>query len=243
MPSLEILNKSTLFATARQHMPSRRTLRGDGAPPRLKGFQDAMAFGHIMQHYNMRNRAPLSVADVGGDQSRVLPFLLERGSNITGTITDTWSQSIGNGTIQIPDPQTRISLIDTLVGTPEAHEKIQDNSFNVVTSISVVEHIPANALEAFFSDCLRICKPGGIILHYIDLHISDSNQNERGTATAAALEAAYGPLKTSPNSWAFKSKYVSNPDSMMFNWGERMDNMEFRANNQAVCLVARHDCL
>jgi len=241
MSSLSILTKDTLFSAGAKHRLARKAIMGDDAPPRLKGFQDAVAYAQIMQFYEDRNRAPLSVADVGGDQSRLLPMLLGRAPGVSGAIIDTWEKSIGQGTLTRPASQSGITLIDALLGDPETAAVIPDNSFDVVTSISVVEHVSEAALDAFFADSLRICKPGGIILHYIDLHISDQGSNYRGTATAAAIARTWGPLAEAPTSWAFRAGYVTNPDSMMLRWGERGQNIPHRARNQAVCLVARHD--
>ena len=47
-------------------------------------------------------------------------------------------------------------------------------SFDVVFSISVVEHVgTAEELAAFHEDQLRILKPGGMFIHAIDLYLED----------------------------------------------------------------------
>ena len=239
MPSFTILRKSDLFAAAQHYVSARKALMGDGAPPRLKGFQDAAAFAAIAGYHNRRGGGPLAVADIGGDQSRILPMLLQHSPDIHGTIIDTWSESIGNGTLTVPEDQPRITIIDALLGQPSSRDKIPDAAFDVVTSISVVEHILVDELEAFFADSLRICKPGGMIAHYVDLHVSNAEFNQRGAKTVEAATAAWGTLDDQPESWAFRTEYVSNPDNIMYRWGERADNMPVRATNQVICLVGR----
>jgi len=241
MLSLSILDKKTLFSAGQKHQPARKAILGVDAKPRLKGFQDAIAFAQITKECARRTSERITVADIGGDQSRLLPLLLDKHPNMDSFIVDTWSQSIGNGTTQRPDVGPRIELIDALLGQPETSKIISDNSFDIVTSISVVEHVPEEDLTAFFADSLRICKPGGVILHYIDLHINDEPVSIRGEATAKALELGCGPLDIRPDSWAMQSRYASNPDSMMFRWGERGENMAFRARMQAICMIARID--
>ncbi len=239
MRSLSILDKKTLFDAGQRHQPVRKAILGGASKPRLKSFQDAIAYADITAALRSINSKRISVADIGGDQSRILPLLLSKHPNMDSFIVDTWDQSIGQGTTKRPDVGPRIKLIDALLGQPETSSIISDNSFDIVTSISVVEHVPEENLTDFFADSLRVCKPGGVVLHYIDLHISDDAFSSRGHATVKAIEDGCGTLDTRPKNWAMRSRYVSNPDNMMFRWGERRGNMRFRTKTQAVCMIAR----
>jgi len=53
-------------------------------------------------------------------------------------------------------------------------DKFQDNSFNVIFSSSVLEHIDKNILSKYIQDLYRLLKPGGYSIHRIDLgdHLS-----------------------------------------------------------------------
>ena len=47
--------------------------------------------------------------------------------------------------------------------------ELPDNSFDLVFSISVIEHVPAKQKSNFYKDMFRVLKPGGIIAHSIDI--------------------------------------------------------------------------
>jgi len=48
-------------------------------------------------------------------------------------------------------------------------KELPDNSFDLVFSISVVEHVPPEQKSNFYKDMYRILKPGGYIAHSIDM--------------------------------------------------------------------------
>ncbi len=48
-------------------------------------------------------------------------------------------------------------------------KELADNSFDLVFSISVIEHVPAEAKQDFYKDMFRVLKPGGAIAHSIDI--------------------------------------------------------------------------
>jgi SAM-dependent methyltransferase len=47
--------------------------------------------------------------------------------------------------------------------------ELPDESFDLVFSISVIEHVPPGQKNNFYKDMFRILKPGGIIAHSIDI--------------------------------------------------------------------------
>ena len=47
--------------------------------------------------------------------------------------------------------------------------ELADNSFDLVFSISVIEHVPPEARQDFYKDMYRVLKPGGYIAHSIDV--------------------------------------------------------------------------
>lgn len=47
--------------------------------------------------------------------------------------------------------------------------ELPDQSFDLVFSISVIEHVPPEHKRSFYEDMFRILKPGGIIAHSIDI--------------------------------------------------------------------------
>jgi len=50
-----------------------------------------------------------------------------------------------------------------------AHTKFASHSFDIHFSYTVFEHIPGPTLEAILLEANRLLKPGGVILHHIDL--------------------------------------------------------------------------
>lgn len=232
-----ILTKQRLFrVAARQKRVERHVRQPDS---RLKVFQDAAAFAEIVAFARNSGLESVALADVGGDDSRLIPLLQATNHSFDCGIIDTWDESIGSGTTERPVVDDQVRLIECLLGTDRCKELIPDASFDVVTSISVVEHVPVEQLEAFFFDCARICKPGGLVLHHVDIHISDAPESPRGQAYLDSFGSIFGPPSRNVDDWAFRSNYVSNPDDIMFRWGQRGDNMSYRANHQAVDLVLR----
>lgn len=127
----------------------------------LKHVQDAWILANIRQHTGSR------ILEVGGADSRVLKVL--------DPSNEKWNldefKGVGHG------PKTvfhiegvknlRSKLGDFSPGLPADH-------FDVVFSVSVVEHVPSGApLQNFFADAMRVLKPGGVTLHAIDLYLTD----------------------------------------------------------------------
>lgn len=48
-------------------------------------------------------------------------------------------------------------------------KELEESSFDLVFSISVIEHVPPEAKRDFYRDMFRILKPGGFIAHSIDI--------------------------------------------------------------------------
>lgn len=43
-----------------------------------------------------------------------------------------------------------------------------DDTFDLITTTSVLEHVPAETIPAILTECFRVMKPGGIMVHVID---------------------------------------------------------------------------
>ena len=115
--------------------------------------------------------------------------------------------------------------------------------FDVVFSISVVEHVPDDALSAFFEDGMRILKPGGVWLHAIDIYVEDGPNRPRDKRfekyrawmkhpSIVPLGSIYeGPLK-------FSTDMASNPDQTMYSWGKIAPSLNtLRQRAQSVSLL------
>jgi SAM-dependent methyltransferase len=66
-------------------------------------------------------------------------------------------------------------------------KELPDNHFDLVFSISVVEHVPHEQKSNFYKDMFRIVKPGGYIAHSIDMFDNDLNCAEFDVITRAGF--------------------------------------------------------
>ena len=55
-------------------------------------------------------------------------------------------------------------------------KELPDNYFDLVYSVSVIEHIPHEVLPSVFQDTYRILKPGGIVSHSYDVYYRQSTK-------------------------------------------------------------------
>lgn len=65
-----------------------------------------------------------------------------------------------------------MKIIPTYLGYYD--NSIPEEYFDVVFSISVVEHVEVDSLQDFFNDCTRILKLEGLMLHAIDTYVFDT---------------------------------------------------------------------
>ncbi|MBE9102933.1 class I SAM-dependent methyltransferase [Vacuolonema iberomarrocanum] len=200
---LDIINKREYFEWLNKSLADHKNVS-------LKGIQD----GWILSI--LSGRQELKVAEIGGGKSRVLQVLSKE--------NECWNidklEGAGNGPTDVPDIPG-VKLVRAYMG--ENDTSIPDNHFDVVFSISVVEHVPNVALEAFFSDCCRILKPGGIMLHAIDLYISDERTQRvhvidiyRKVIDAQDFEWLSPP--TVDGQATFRCSYASNSDVTLNRW-------------------------
>ncbi len=104
--------------------------------------------------------------------------------------------------------------------------------FDIVFSVSVVEHIETDLLESFFRDIARVLKPGGRTFHAIDAYVFDRERFDEPHAaytrrrleayldvprlTADALQLVESPR--APTDPGFSCEYATNADREMLAW-------------------------
>lgn len=168
----------------------------------LKGIQD----GYILSR--LKESCELKIAEIGGGCSRVLNTLKIK--------NECWNidkfEGLGNGpTLDKEDPDIRICR--EYLG--EFSKAIPDDYFDVVFSISVVEHV--TNLNNFFKDTYRILKPGGMVLHAIDTYVFDEVHpyNNKLDSYIKAFEAAGFMWLEKPfinRNLTFCARFASNSD-------------------------------
>jgi len=70
------------------------------------------------------------------------------------------------------NPHTK--FVSGLLGTNV--NELPDNYFDLVYSVSVIEHIPEENLSSVFEETYRVLKPGGIVSHSYDIHYKQNTK-------------------------------------------------------------------
>lgn len=129
----------------------------------LKDIQDSFALFHLMGSKGLR------ICEIGGGNSRVLPRL--QADNECWNVDKFEGQGGGPSTIL---SRPKIKLARVFIG--DFAPELPDGHFDVVFSVSVVEHIPSERYGDAVRDCVRILKPGGRMLHAIDVYLPDAGE-------------------------------------------------------------------
>lgn len=196
----------------------------------LKTWQDIAVYHHL------RAKEGLKIAEIGGGTSRILKKLSEKNECYN---VDKFTGANGG-----PDSEHHISGVKNIISfLGEFNPDLKNNFFDVVTSVSVIEHVPNEATTNFLSDMLRILKPGGLAIHAIDMYVGDEpaphNQARLDIYRAWFDHPDVIPLEPVTATKAmFRSDMVSNPDLTMWNWCKTAPSMtQVRATNQSTSLL------
>lgn len=203
---------------------------------RLKSVQDLAVYSEL------RGIADKDIAEIGAGHSRVLPALA--GSNRCVSIEK--FEGEGGGPREVVTP-AGVSNVPAYVGQNDP--LLKTGSFDILFSISVVEHVAGlDDLAAFHEDQIRILRSGGFFLHAIDLYLEDEpSDHHRGrfeayrrwvteTPGVEPLGDVFdGPCK-------FTCDLATNPDNVMHAWGRvspRLIAFRQRAQSTSVLVGGR----
>ncbi len=193
----------------------RRLLRRGDAPWHLKSVQDVMAL-----HY-LDDPRDQDIAEIGGGHSRVLPLLV--GANRCVNIEKFEGQDGG------PVREVRLRGVRNVRAFIGEHSPdLEAGAYDVLFSVSVVEHVTNDAMGDFIDDCHRILRPGGRMVHLVDMYLSpDRAAYNRGRI--ACYRSAFAPGLFEPaaqlridaeSNLPFDEAYCTNPDNIMYGWSQ-----------------------
>jgi SAM-dependent methyltransferase len=177
----------------------------------LKTIQD------LAVHLQLRGTSGKSIAEIGGGHSRLLEVL----SRSNTCVNVEKFEGIAGG----PSKEKRIAGVRNISAyLGENDPQLVTASYDIVFSVSVVEHVPSDKLGPFFDDQMRILKPGGLFLHAIDLYLEDEPaqfyRDRFGIYKSWAQKEgviALGPVFDGP--CRFSCDLATNPDDIMYTWG------------------------
>jgi SAM-dependent methyltransferase len=198
----------------------------------LKSMQDLAVYSRL------RDLREQTIAEIGAGHSRVLPALAKHNTCVA---VEKFEGKGGGPTRRrrLPDVRT----VSAYLGEDSA--ELADDSFDVVFSISVVEHVRGpEELAAFHADQLRVLKPGGMFLHAIDLYLENRPRPRHrrrfgiyrdwvaSTPNVEPVGEVYdGPCR-------FTADLATNPDNVMHMWGQVSSKLtDLRQRAQCVSLL------
>ena len=198
----------------------------------LKSMQD------LAVYLQLRDLTGKHIAEIGAGHSRVLPALAKTNTCIA---VEKFEGKGGGPTTERSIPNVR--TVSAYLG--ENNPLLVAESFDVVFSISVVEHVGTREeLAAFHEDQQRILKPGGMFIHAIDLYLEDEPsayhlerfETYRSWVTSSENIRPVGHVYDGP--CRFTCDLVTNPDNVMYAWGSVAPSLvELRQAAQVVSVL------
>lgn len=187
----------------------------------LKAVQDAFIISRLHDVSNAR------ILEIGGGNSRVLAAFSDPARQNECWNADPF-EGAGNGPTDNKNHES-IRVVNCLLGDFRA--ELPDAYFDYLISVSVVEHVPTTELEMFFADSARVLRPGGRLIHAIDLYVYDHDQDAETVdgnrqrlrrylqfAERRDLGLQFVDVPQIDEHVAFRGRYATNPDAAMHVW-------------------------
>jgi SAM-dependent methyltransferase len=203
-------------------------------PWHLKSIQDGIAFSYLNEFTDK------CLAEIGGGNSRLLPALAKK--NTCFNIEE--FKGVGGG------PQKEIKfkqVTNILANVGGFSDSIEDEQFDAIFSISVVEHVSDGKLLDFFKDCHRSLKPSGLMIHLVDVYLEDALGDNND---ASRRVCAYGsflngelfiplerPSIRTGKDVVFSTAFATNPDNMMEQWNRTVPQLRNKREKAQSCTL------
>jgi SAM-dependent methyltransferase len=237
---LSYITKDQYFGWIEQYGPLRAAY-SSASVNNLKDIQDHYAISRLAGSKGLR------VLEVGGGDCRVLRGFAQQ--------HECWNAEKFMGKAIGPKSEVKFPGVrNALVYLGEFSPELPDGYFDIVYSISVVEHIENDELPGFFKDIARVLKPGGLTFHAIDIYVFDESQMKDPVSryfrdrldrywripevTDGALSFAQDPSPAARTP-VFSCAYASNSDREMLAWNRYAPKLKaIRSVSQSVSLMA-----
>lgn len=139
-----------------------------GAGFGIKGFD----YPWLLTSYDWKN--DIKVLDVGSAYSP-LPIYIQNNYGCEVWAVDDFGTTVGDGfwtrsgsPLEYVKSHPEVKYVLERIGDPQK-SSLPSNFFDVVYSMSVLEHVPAQIMPAVWKHMDSLLKPGGELLHGIDL--------------------------------------------------------------------------
>lgn len=208
-------------------------------PWHLKSIQDAIVYSYVHEYSGK------TICEIGGGNSRLLPTLAHK--NTCYNLDE--FKGVGLG------PKNEISIngvTNVLAEVGDFSPSVSSEQFDVIFSVSVLEHVPDHKVPNFFSDCHRILKPSALMIHLIDVYIEDAVENNENAFRRLLLYGSFldmkhfAPIKQpeimTEKDVKFSTSFATNPDNMMHEWNKcapQLRDKRERAQSCTVVMVGR----
>lgn len=235
---LAYITKDKYFAWIEQYA-SMRTGYASASVHNLKDIQDHYAISRLSRPEKLR------VLEVGGGDCRVLRDFSAH--------HECWNAERFLGDGLGPKSEIRLPGVrNVFVHLGEFSEQLPASYFDIVFSVSVVEHIENDNLSAFFRDIARVMKPGALTFHAIDLYVFDHDRLQESVAKYSAVrlnrylqvpELTQGSLRFIQEPQVsqlplFSCAYATNSDREMLAWNRYAPQLKaIRSVAQSVSLA------
>lgn len=171
-----------------------------------------------MVYSSLQDLQGKNIAEIGGGDSRILRVL--------GSRNRCYNIEKFEGVDGGPSKEIIIDGVENIhafVG--EWSDATPKCFFDVVFSVSVVEHVPQTALGQFLEEGVEMLKPGGLWVHAIDLYLEnepsaywqDRYEQYRQWLDHPKLQPVGEVVRHTP--LRFHNDMASNPDHVMYKWG------------------------